>query len=330
MTFLSAHTVGFAPSNQGTVPDLSTFDPFADDSYGAATAAVPAPVAVVDFFVTDDAPAPTPAPERAQRKASAASLLFESFVEEEPPALPAAASVFVDPPAFLAPAPLLAPTPAKPPAAPAMIDIFNDDLVSPVSSTAQGSSMPVGASGKRNPLDVLSLYDMPAPAPAPKNVMTGTGMSAAASISNIGVTVGPAGRGMQGMPGGMPGAMSGGFGGGGMGYLPGGSPAGHAGGMARGLSGTMGGSMPSVMTPGGIHGGGMMMQQGTAQGRSPMAQSMMGASPMSSPMNGTRIGGGPGSAPGGMNSGGRPAYQSGSNNARPPADPFDAINVLKK
>lgn len=89
--------------------------------------------------------------------------------------------------------------------------------------------------------------------------------------------------------------------------------------------------MPSVMTPGGMHGGGMMMQQqGAAQGRSPLAHSMMGASPMSSPMNGARIGGGPGSVSGSMSSGGRPAYQGGAINTRAPADPFDAINVLKK
>lgn len=304
----------------------------------------PTPAAlVVDFFATTDEPADVHAAapaSKATKRSSAASLLFQAFMDEpEPSAVPVPEPVpstpFDDPPAFLAP------SPAKAPTTPALIDIFNDDLVSAApynsSSTVAGAGSapdPFGAaSGKRNPLDVLSLYDMPAPTPAPKsggNGMAGggTGMSAAASISNI--AVGHAGP--MAMGGVHPASSAGaGF---------------HC--MSIGMSGKgVGAAAGPRGMPAGSMVGGMCTMQGVGtqqQGRGgPMTTPMnspMGASfSPTGRMGGPGVGVGTSMGMGGAQSGHLALYQSssihsfggGSSSSRAPtADPFDAINVLKK
>ena len=144
-----------------------------------------------NFFATEDFDTPppaVPAPVVVPRRQSAASQLFASYQDDEPatPKTPATPQPQYDPWATTAQVAPLVPVAAAPPApAPALIDIFGDDLLLPAggqSHTAPPSAAPTPSGKPRNALDLLSLYDQPL-TPAPKNAMMGSSPSMGNGLS---------------------------------------------------------------------------------------------------------------------------------------------------
>lgn len=262
-----------------------------------------------NFFATEDFDTPppvAPAPVVVPRRQSAASQLFASYQDDEPatpktPATPQAAQY--DPWATTAQVAPLVPAAVAPPApapAPALIDIFGDDLLLPAAGQNQNRTAPTSAaptpSGKpRNALDLLSLYDQPL-TPAPKNAMMG---SSPGMGNGNGLTMG-----MSPMSMGAPSPM---------GFRQAGVPM-------------------QPMQP--MQSMQMGMQQQGGMGGGGMGGPMGGRAPMMSPQGGsTSMYGGNGPVPSGSGKmAGRPPQYSTTPARAPqaPADPFDSINMLKR
>lgn len=260
-----------------------------------------------NFFATDDfdTPAPAAAPTPAvvpPRRQSAASQLFASFNDDEPvsPMTPATPQPQYDPWATSAQtAPLVPVAVAAPAPAPALIDIFGDDLLLPAAGQnhqAPHSAAPTPSGKPRNALDLLSLYDQPLTPAAPKNVMMGS----SPGLGN-GLSMGMSPMNSMGAP--SP-----------MGFRPAGVPMQPMQPMQ---------SMQSGMQQGGPQSG-LQLQGGGMGGRGPMLSPQGGSSSLYG-------GSGPVPSGSGKMAGRPPQYSTTPARApQPPVDPFDSINMLKR
>jgi len=313
---------GFSPRSAGA-GNGGDFNPFDDSDYSAPastkytadsffdasdviTPTASSTAGTGTFFATEDFDTPppaAPAPVVVPRRQSAASQLFASYQDDEPatPKTPATPQSQYDPWATTAQVAPLVPVAAAPPApAPALIDIFGDDLLLPAAGqnrTGPLSAAPTPSGKPRNALDLLSLYDQPL-TPAPKNAMMGS----SPGMGN-GLTMG-----MSPMSMGAPSPM---------GFRQAGVPM-------------------QPMQPMQSMQMSMQQQQGGMQGSvsGGMGGPMGGRAPMMSPQGGsTSMYGGNGPVPSGSGkmAGRPPQYSTTPARApQPPADPFDSINMLKR